>query len=680
MLGETGQILLILALLAALLQSVLPLLGAQRNLPSLIAVARPAAWLQLATVLGAFIVLTLAFVQQDFSLRYVADNSNTLLPVIYRYSAVWGSHEGSLLLWALVLALWTAAVAAFSRHLPDVVVARVLAVMGLVSLGFLAFLLFTSNPFERLFPVPLEGHDLNPLLQDPGLIIHPPMLYLGYVGFAVPFAFAIAALLDGHIDVRWLRWTRPWTNIAWAFLTLGIALGSWWAYYELGWGGWWFWDPVENASFMPWLAGAALLHSQAATEKRGVFIGWTLLLAITAFALSLLGTFLVRSGVLTSVHSFAADPSRGLFILVFLALVVGGSLLLYALRAPGLGSNVNDTRRAYALNSRDGLLLANNLLLTCACAMVLLGTLYPLLADALELGKISVGPPYFSLLFIVLMAPIVLLLPLGPLIRWQSDDYARPLRMLLPWAALALVAGGIAYFQAPNGPWKTAAGVAGSVWIAFGTARFVWQRVRTHRSALTAEMCGMVLAHGGLAVFLIGALLVEAQLQQREIAMKPGQTLTLGRDSFRFDGVQRLAGPNYPASRGTVEVFRDDRRVTTLHPEKREYASGGQVMTEAAIRPGVTRDVFVALGEPLGDDAWAVRVHIKPFIRWVWIGAALMALGGFVTALDRRFRKAALNDGHPERGEAVEGPASAVTGTTAGPSPAARDDIASRDA
>ncbi len=638
-LPELGQIALILALLIAGLQSTLPLLGAHRGIDAWMAVARPAVFAQLALVALAYAILTHAFLVQDFSLRYVMANSNSLLPVAYRYSAVWGAHEGSLLLWSLILAAWSAAVAAFSRHLPAPVMARVLGVMGMVSLGFLAFMIFTSNPFERVLPAAVEGRDLNPLLQDFGLIVHPPMLYMGYVGFAVPFAFAIAALLDrtpssAETVAVWLRWTRPWTNVAWGCLTLGIALGSWWAYYELGWGGWWFWDPVENASFMPWLAGAALLHSQATTEKRGSFRSWTLLLAIAAFSLSLLGTFLVRSGVLTSVHSFAADPSRGVFILIFLGLVVGGSLLLYALRAP----DDTETAKPFTGASRETLLLLNNLLLTAACAMVLLGTLYPLLADALELGKISVGPPYFSLLFIVLMAPLVLLLPLGPLTRWQREEPARPLRMLAPWFGLALVAGVIAFFQAPQGPWKTAAGVAGALWVALGTLRFVWQRLRSQGGRLTAEMSGMVLAHLGIAVFLVGALLIEAQQQMREIAMQPGQTLTLGRDSFRFDGVERVQGPNYLASRGTVQVFRDDRRITTLHPEKREYASGGQVMTEAGIRPGVTRDLFVALGEPLGNGAWAVRVHIKPFVRWVWAGALLMALGGFVTAFDRRFR------------------------------------------
>ncbi|MBD9534555.1 heme lyase CcmF/NrfE family subunit [Stenotrophomonas sp. STM01] len=638
MLAEIGQVLLILALLAALLQSVLPLIGAQRQAPALIATARPAAMLQLTMLLGAFVVLTIAFVRQDFSLRYVAENSNSLLPMIYRYSAVWGAHEGSLLLWALVLALWTAAVAEFSRKLPADVVARVLAVMGIISVGFIAFLLFTSNPFARLLPAPAEGHDLNPLLQDPGLIIHPPMLYLGYVGFVVPFAFAIAALLDGRIDVRWLRWTRPWTNVAWAFLTIGIALGSWWAYYELGWGGWWFWDPVENASFMPWLVGAALIHSQAATEKRGVFIGWTLLLAIAAFALSLLGTFLVRSGVLTSVHSFAADPARGLFILVFLALVVGGSLLLYALRAPTVGGNSRDSNRAFALNSREGLLLANNLLLACACAMVLLGTLYPLLADALDLGKVSVGPPYFGTLFLLLMAPLVLLVPVGPLTRWQREQGLRPLALLAPWAGLALLLGVIGWYMAPQGKLKTAAGLAAAAWVCLGTLYYLWTRLR-NSGRLNAETLGMLVAHLGIAVFLVGALLVEALNVQHEVALAPGQSVQAGRYQLVFEGVDATDGPNYHSDRGHLKVLRDDRQVALLHPEKRMYASGGQAMTEAGIHPALGGDVYVALGESLGNGAWAVRVQIKPFVRWIWLGAALMALGGFITAVDRRFRR-----------------------------------------
>jgi len=635
-LPELGQILLVAALLMALLQAVLPLWGAQRGYPAWMAVARPAAYAQLALLLGAFCVLTAAFVTQDFSVRYVAENSNSLLPLAYRYSAVWGAHEGSLLLWALVLALWNGAVARWSRQLPMVVLARVLGVLGIIGVGFLAFLIFTSNPFARLLPAPLEGHDLNPLLQDPGLIIHPPMLYLGYVGFAVPFAFAIAALLEGRVDARWLRWTRPWTNVAWGFLTLGIALGSWWAYYELGWGGWWFWDPVENASFMPWLAGAALIHSQAVTEKRGSFASWTLLLAIAAFALSLLGTFLVRSGVLTSVHSFAADPSRGTFILIFLALVIGGALVLYALRAGALGND--DPRRGFMPTSRETLLLANNLLLAAACAMVLLGTLYPLLADALGLGKVSVGPPYFGTLFLLLMAPLVALLPFGPLVNWQRDQASRTLAMLAPWAALALLLGVIAYFMAPQGALKTAAGVTAAAWVAFGTARFVWTRLRGN-GRFNAEMVGMLLAHGGVAVFLAGALLVEALNVQREVALSPGQSLQVSGYALRFEGVDYQQGPNYSADRGHVRVMQGNRQIALLHPEKRAYASGGQMMTEAGIHARLNGDIYVALGEPLGNNAWAVRVHVKPFVRWIWLGALLMALGGFVTAADRRFRR-----------------------------------------
>ncbi len=633
MLPELGQVALALALLIAALQAALPLVGAHRGIDAWMHIARPAAFAQLALVALAFAILTWGFVSQDFSLKYVAQNSNSLLPMVYRYTAVWGAHEGSLLLWVLILALWTGAVACFSQRLPLTVIARVLGVMGLVSLGFFAFLIFTSNPFERLLPAGAEGRDLNPLLQDPGMIIHPPMLYLGYVGFSVPFAFAIAALLDGRIDARWLRWTRPWTNVAWAFLTFGIALGSWWAYYELGWGGWWFWDPVENASFMPWLVGTALLHSQAVTEKRGSFRGWTLLLAIATFSLSLLGTFLVRSGVLTSVHAFAADPTRGLFILIFLGIIVGGSLLLYALRAPSL----DDAGAPFEASSRETLLLLNNLLLSTACAMVLLGTLYPLLADALSLGKISVGPPYFALMFTLLMAPLVLLVPFGPLTRWQREQPSRPLSMLLPWAGLALCAAIAAFFLAPQGPLKVAAGVLGAAWVGLGTLRFVWSRVR-QGGRMTAEMLGMTLAHLGVAVFLLGALLVEGLNHQRELAVRAGQAIEVGRFTLRLDGVTKLQGPNYTADRGAVTVLEDGAPLAVLHPEKRAYLSGGQVMTEAAIERGITRDLYVALGEPLGNDAWALRVHIKPFVRWVWAGALLMVLGGLVAATDRRFR------------------------------------------
>jgi len=642
MVPELGQFALSLALLIAAAQGILPLAGAARGNAAWMRVARPAAQGQFVFVAFAFACLSYAFVTNDFSVQYVASNSNSELPLKYRIAAVWGGHEGSLLLWVLILCSWMVAVTVFSRRLPEDMVARVLGVMGLVSVGFLAFMLFTSNPFERLLPAPLDGRDLNPLLQDPGMVFHPPMLYMGYVGFSVAYAFAISALISGKLDAAWARWSRPWTTVAWLFLTLGIALGSWWAYYELGWGGWWFWDPVENASFMPWLAGAALLHSQAVTEKRGSFRGWTLLLAIATFSLSLLGTFLVRSGVLTSVHAFASDPTRGLFILIFLGIIIGGSMLLYALRAPSaFGDSAGDGDGApFAASSRETLLLANNLLLATACAMVLLGTLYPLLADALDLGKISVGPPYFALMFVLLMAPLALLLPLGPVTRWQREQPSRPLAMLLPWAGLALGAGIAAFFLAPQGQWKVAAGVMGAVWIAAGTLRFAWTRLSPSRAGkrFTAEMLGMTLAHAGVAVFIVGALLTEGLSLQRELAVTVGERVELGGYSFRFDGVQHSVGPNYDADRGTVTVFDGDRQLTVMHPEKRTYASGGQVMTEAAIIGGITRDLYVALGEPLGDGAWALRVHIKPFVRWIWAGALLMMMGGFVTAADKRFR------------------------------------------
>ncbi len=635
MLPELGLLSLLLALLLALALSVLPLLGAHRGHVAWMSTARPLAWALLAAVAVSYALLTWAFLQHDFSVAYVAQNSNSLLPRAYQFTAVWSAHEGSLLLWILMLCAWTALVARFSRSLPLPVVARVLAVMGMVALGFLAFTVFTSSPFVRLLPGAGEGRDMNPLLQDPGMIFHPPLLYMGYVGFAVAFAFAVAALIDGKVDAQWVRWSRPWTNVAWAFLTLGIALGSFWAYYELGWGGWWFWDPVENASFMPWLVGTALLHSQAATEKRGSFRGWTLLLAIAAFSLSLLGTFLVRSGVLTSVHAFASDPERGMFILAFLTLVVGGSLLLYALRAPK-----GDTGKPFAAYSRETLLLANNLLLAAATAMILLGTLYPLLADALDLGKISVGPPYFGLLFVLLMAPLVALVPFGPLTRWQREEPRQPLRWLLPWAALAAVLAVLAFFAWPNGTMKTAFGVLGAVWMLAGTARFVWQRARSSGSRFTAEMVGMVLAHAGIGVFVAGVLLTDSTSIERDVAARPGQSFELRGYDFRFDGAEKKQGPNYLADRGTVVVSRDGREITTMHPERRAYLAGGQVMTEAALHGGIHRDLYVALGEPLdADGSWALRLYVKPFVRLIWLGAILMALGGFVAAADRRFRR-----------------------------------------
>ena len=636
MLPELGHVALILALLLASLLGVLPMLGAQREHAALMATARPLAYGQLLFIAIAYAVLTHAFLVHDFSVAYVASNSNSLLPLMYQVPAVWGAHEGSLLLWVLILGLWIGAVATFSKSLPMPVLARVLAVMGWVSFGFLAFLIFTSNPFARLLPAAVEGRDLNPLLQDPGLIIHPPVLYTGYVGFAVAFAFAVAALIGGKVDAQWVRWSRPWTNVAWAFLTLGIALGSWWAYYELGWGGWWFWDPVENASFMPWLVGAALIHSQAVTEKRDSFRGWTLLLAIAAFSLSLLGTFLVRSGVLTSVHAFASDPKRGLFILIFLGLVIGGSLLLYALRAPR-----EEQGQPFAAFSRETFLLGNNLLLTAAAAMVLLGTLYPLLAEALDLGKISVGPPYFGLLFTLLMAPLVLLLPFGPLTRWQREQASTPLRMLAPWAGIALLIAAIAFFTSANAGWKTIAAYIVGAWLLLGTLRFVRQRFVQGKGRFTAEMIGMCLAHSGVAVFFFGVLMTESMSIEKDVAAKPGQSFSLRGYDFRFDGVERSQGPNYQADRGTLLVTRNGKDVVVLHPEKRAYASGGSILTEAAIDGGPGRDLYVALGDSLDDQgSWALRLHVKPFVRWIWFGALMMALGGFTVAFDKRFRRA----------------------------------------
>jgi cytochrome c-type biogenesis protein CcmF len=642
MIPEFGQFALILSLLLAMIMATLPLIGAASGNRAMMAVARPAAHGQFVFLAISFAMLTIAFVQQDFSVAYVASNSNLLLPVHYRISAVWGGHEGSLLLWVLILGLWTSAVAVFSRSLPEPMVARVLGVMGWISVGFLLFTLLTSNPFERHLPALSDGRDLNPLLQDFGLIVHPPLLYAGYVGFAVAFAFAVAALLGREMDDRWVRWSRPWTNVAWAFLTVGIALGSWWAYYELGWGGWWFWDPVENASFMPWLVGTALIHSQAVTEKRGIFRGWTLLLAIAAFSLSLLGAFLVRSGVLTSVHAFASDPDRGMFILIFFALAVGASLALYAWRAPARSNGPPS-----APLSRETLLMLNNLLFSAAAAMVLIGTLYPLLHDALGLGKISVGPPYFGLLFTLLMAPIVFLVPFSAFTRWQSETLQRLLPVLKFGLALVAISLVLTWLLVSDANLKAYAASAAASWVIGGTLLYVWRRVRQAPAGkrFTAEMSGMLLAHAGVGVLVFGVLMTEGVSIEKDVALATGQDVELRGYRFVFDGVERVQGPNYVADRGTVRVFDGERQIAQLHPEKRGYASGGQVMTEAAIAPALHRDLYVALGEPLGagaaGEAWALRVYVKPFIRCIWLGALMMMVGGFVVAADRRFRRRA---------------------------------------
>ena len=634
MIPELGQFALVVALALAVIQAVLPLAGAASERPAWMAVARPAAVGQLLFVALAFALLATSFATNDFSVANVARNSNTALPLHYRVAASWGSHEGSIVLWTLMLAAWTCAVAGASDHLPAKMAARVLGVMGLVSTGFLLFIVFTSSPFRRLTPVPSEGADLNPLLQDPGMVFHPPMLYMGYVGFSVAFAFAIAALIEGRFDAAWARWSRPWTTAAWCFLTLGIALGSAWAYYELGWGGWWFWDPVENASFMPWLLGTALIHSLAVTEKRGAFRGWTVLLAILTFSLSLLGTFLVRSGVLTSVHAFATDPTRGAFILVFLVLVVGGSLALYALRAPRVGFGGN-----FAPVSRESMLLANNVFLAAAMAAVLLGTLYPLFLDVLGAGKISVGPPYFDAVFYPLMVPAILLMAIGPLASWKRaalpDLWAR---LEGPGAASLCAA---VLVPLAMGRWTpgVAFGVFLGAWVAAATLAQLVQRLRLSRSN-SAAYYGMTLAHLGVATFILGVTLVKGYESERDLRMAVGDSATVGGYVFRFAGTREAPGPNYAAMQATIEVMRagSPRVVVTLYPEKRVYRASGQTLTEAAIDPGIARDLYVSLGEPAGDGSWAVRLYHKPFVGWIWGGCVLMALGGGISLRDRRYR------------------------------------------
>jgi len=637
MIPEIGQFALVVALSLALIQTFFPLAGATWGIANWTAVARPVATGHLVFLCLAYMSLTYSFMTNDFSVSYVADHSNSTLPLVYRVVSVWGGHEGSLLLWSLLLSFWTTAVAIFSRHLAQTMAARVIGVMGFISSGFLLFMLVTSNPFTRLAPIPADGQDLNPLLQDPGLIIHPPMLYMGYVGFSVAFGFALAALLGGTLDSAWARWSRPWTLIAWVFLTLGIVLGSWWAYYELGWGGWWFWDPVENASLMPWLIGTALIHSLAVTEKRSTFKNWTVLLAIMAFSLSLLGTFLVRSGVLTSVHAFATDPERGIFILIFLGTVTGLSLLLYAWRAPKVGSGSR-----FALMSREGLLLLNNVLLVVACASVLLGTLYPLFLDALGMGKISVGPPYFSKMFLLTMIPLVLLLGLGPSVHWKQDDIKTVFNRLLPIIIASIIIGLLLPFIAKGmSGIVIVPGMIMAFWVIFTILQNARERFIDNNKLrpLSLSFYGMTVAHLGVAIFIIGATLSTAYSVEKDVRVEPHQMVEVAGYQFLLTGTEKIQGPNYYADQGIIQVLQADQLITVLHPQKRTYLVQTMPMTEAAIDVGVTRDIYVALGEPLEKGAWSMRIYYKPFIRWIWLGGLLMALGGLLAASDKRYRR-----------------------------------------
>lgn len=642
MIVEIGHFALIVSLGLAILLSLLPLVGASKNNTMLMNTARPLAWGMFSLLLVSFSILLWAFYVNDFTVQYVASNSNSQLPWYYRLTAVWGAHEGSLLLWVLIQAGWTVAVATFSRGMPQESVARVLSVMGLISVGFLLFVIVTSNPFLRTLPYfPIDGRDLNPLLQDPGLIIHPPMLYMGYVGFSVAFSFAIASLMTGRLDTAWARWSRPWTTAAWLFLTLGIALGSWWAYYELGWGGWWFWDPVENASFMPWLAGTALMHSLAVTEKRGTFKAWTVLLAISAFSLSLLGTFLVRSGILVSVHAFASDPARGLFILGFLVFVIGGSLLLFAVKGAAVRVRGNAE-----LISRENALLSNNILLIAALVVVLVGTLLPLIHKQIGLGSVSIGAPFFNMLFAWLMVPFAFLLGIGPLIRWKRDNFSKLLKPMLICGLMALILSAVmVYLLAERFSLMAFIGWVMAFWIILLHVVELHQRA-THRHSfmigvtkLQRSHWAMMLGHVGLAITVIGIAMVQNYSIERDVRLAPGESFEIQQYNFYFKGLRDKDGPNYDGYIADFEITQDGQYVNTLHAEKRFYRTAKSMMTEAAIDRGITRDLYIAMGERLEDGrSWAIRIYYKPFVRWIWAGALLMSLGGALAISDKRYR------------------------------------------
>jgi len=650
---EIGHFSLILALLVAMTLGSLPIIGAARGNAVWMGLAKPLARTQFLLIGFAFLCLAYAFATMDYSVMYVAANSNSKLPIQFRIAAVWGGHEGSLLLWALILSVWTVAVSLFSKHLPDDMRARILGVMGLISVGFLLFMLMVSNPFERLIPAALDGRDLNPLLQDPGMIFHPPMLYMGYVGFSVAFAFAIAALLGGQLDAAWARWSRPWTTMAWVFLTTGIMAGSNWAYYELGWGGWWFWDAVENASFMPWLVGTALIHSLAVTEKRGSFKAWTVLLAICAFSLSLLGTFLVRSGVLTSVHAFATDPRRGIFILAFLVIVIGGSLMLFAWRAPTVGRGGK-----FGVVSRESFLLANNVLLAVAAMSVLLGTLYPLFLDALNYGKISVGPPYFDAVFAPLMTPALFLMGIGPIASWKNASLPE-LAMRLRWAfGVSIATAIILPLLLGNLTPMIGLGLFLAFWIIATTFNMVYQRLRGYEQSLLARVkaiprawWGMVIAHVGIAVFTLGVTIVKGYESETAVRMMPGDVAHLAGYDFTFVGVDEIQGPNYTSSRGQIRVSKNGVERTVLESEKRLYTVTNMPMTEAGISPAIIHDLYASLGEPLTDGAWSIRIYHKPMVEWIWFGCLMMAFGGLLAIADKRYRMKKRNKNASELSE-----------------------------
>lgn len=641
MIAELGNFALALSLAVALLLAIFPLWGAEKGHTQLMSLARPMTYGLFFALTIAFGILFYAFAINDFTVQYVVNNSNSNLPLQYRLSAVWGSHEGSLLLWIWLLTLWGAAVAMFSKQLPQEAVARVLGIMGLISVGFLIFVLFTSNPFTRTFPdFPVDGRELNPLLQDVGLIFHPPLLYMGYVGFSVAFAFSIASLMTGKLDTAWARWSRPWTMAAWVFLTLGIVLGSWWAYYELGWGGWWFWDPVENASLMPWLAGTALLHSLAVTEKRGSFKAWTVLLAILAFSLCLLGTFLVRSGILVSVHAFASDPTRGLYILAYLIVVIGGSLALYAVKGNQIRSRDNAERY-----SRETMLLLNNILLMTALTVVLIGTLLPLVHKQLGLGSISIGAPFFDQMFLIICTPFAFLLGIGPLVKWRRDQFsAIRTPVVISVVLMAILGFALPYFLQNKLTVSAVLGVMMVVIIVLLALYELHQRA-THRSGfwggltkLSRSHWGMVLAHLGVAMTIWGIAFSQNYSIERDVRMNVGDSVDISGYQFQFKGIEDANGQNYLGGKAQVEVTKNGQYETTLFAEKRFYKVSKMTMTEAAIDWGFTRDLYVALGESLGDGSWALRLYYKPFIRWIWLGAVFMALGGLLCMFDRRYR------------------------------------------